>query len=148
MAIGLLSDEVKIVQCVTLTAGAAGSSNINGSIIDTTGFYGCLFIVQFGTITAGAATSIKVQQDTVVGFGGAADLQGTAQTVIDTADDTIFYVDLKRPLEQFVRLVVLRATQNAVVGATAILYGARNRPVTQPAGVAGEKWVGPIEGTA
>lgn len=145
---GLLTDDVKFSQAVTLTAGAAGATGINGSVIDMAGWDGVVMLVQFGTITAGAVTSIKAQQDTVVGMGTAADLLGTGQTVVDTADDTVFGIDIRRPSKRFLRLVVSRATQNAVVGATYIQYRGRNRPAVQPAGVTFETFVSPAEGTA
>jgi hypothetical protein len=78
-----------IQQASTLTAGAAGTSDITSDAVDTSGCEGVLFIVSFGGITAGAVTSIKVQQcDTSA--GSYADLTGTAQTVADTNDDTTF----------------------------------------------------------
>jgi hypothetical protein len=146
--IHLLSDDVKIVQAVTLTAGAAGTTVINGTAIDTAGFDGVLFVVQFGAIVATAVTSIKAQQDTVAAMSGAADIAGTSQTVADTDDDKVFYIDLRRPLEQFVRLVVSRATAAVTCSAMAYLYRARSKPVTHGAGVAGERFSSPAEGTA
>lgn len=147
MAYGLLIDDLKPVQCVTLTAGAAGASNINGSSVDTAGFDGVLFVVQFGTITAGAATSLKLQQDTVTGFGTAADIAGSGITVLDTNDDTPFAIDIKRPTKQFVRLVILRATQNAVCGAMAFLYRGRSRPTSLSNWTATKRLTSPAEGT-
>lgn len=146
--LGQLIDEVKVTQAVTIAAGAAGTTTIGGAIIDMAGYDGVLVVVQFGAITAGAVTSIKMQQDTVVGFGGAADLAGTNQTIADTDDDKLFYIDLKRPLEQFVRLFVSRATQTATLSAVYYQYKGRSKPAVQPAGVAGEKWISPAEGTA
>lgn len=144
----LISDEVKVVQAITITAGAAAATAINGTAIDTAGFDGVLFVVQFGAIVATAVTSIKAQQDTVVGMGAAADLAGSNQTVADTDDDKVFYIDIKRPLEQFVRCVVSRATANATCSAVAYLYRSRSRPVTHGTGVAGEKFASPLEGVA
>jgi len=148
MSVGLLADEVKIVQAITITAGAAAATAINGTAIDTAGYDGVLFVVQFGAIVVTAVTSIKAQQDTAVGMGSAADLAGSAQTVADTDDDKVFYIDIKRPLEQFVRLVVSRATANATCSAMAYLYRSRSRPVAHGTGVAGEKFASPVEGTA
>lgn len=142
-----LAEEVKIVQAITITAGAAGATNINGTAIDTEGYEGVLFVVQFGAIVGTAVTSIKVQQDTVVGMGSAADLAGTGQTIADTDDDKVFYIDVKRPLEQFVRLVVLRATANATVSAMAYLYRGRQFPASHGANVAGELHYAPAEGS-
>lgn len=144
-----LIKDVKISTAVTPTAGVAGTSAINGSIVDMEGFDGLLVIVRFGTITAGAATSIKAQQGQDSGVSDAADLLGTNQTIADTDDDKTFYIDIWRPQERYVRLVVSRATQNAVVAsAEYIQYGARKKPTSQGTNVSGEVFQGPAEGTA
>lgn len=137
----------KIVSLITPTAGAAGTSAINSSNIDFANCEGALIIVHVGAVVSGAATSIKLQ-------GGATtspttDLEGTSQTIADTDDDTIKYIDIRRPSLRYARLVVSRATQNATIGsAVAILYGVRDNPTTQAAGVAGEVFVSPAAGTA
>jgi hypothetical protein len=146
--VGLFSHDVKIVQAVTVTAGAAGTSAINSSVIDMSGYGAVCFIVQFGAIVSGAVTSIKAQQDITSAMSTAADLAGTNQTVADTADDTVFYVDIRNPQKDFVRLVISRATQNATCSAIAVLYRSRIKPTTHGAGVAGETFVAPAEGTA
>ena len=143
------SKDIEINQCITLAAGAAGTSDINGSSVDMQGFEGCLFVFQFGPIVAAGVQSIKIQQDIVTAMGAAADLLGTNQVVADDDDNTIFYIDIVRPRERFLRPVVTRATQNATVAVTAYKYRAHDRPVTQPsATVQGEIHVSPIEGTA
>ena len=143
------SKQIKITQAITPTDGAAGTADINGTTLDMQGFEGVLVEVVFGTITSGAVTSIKMQQDTASNMGTAADLTGTAQTVADDDDDQIFYIDLYKPLERYVRLVVDRGTQNAVVaGATYLQYGAHEQPVSHGATVSGEIHISPAEGTA
>src|SRR5262245_18724374 len=114
--------DVKIVPAITLTAGAAGTTAINGAAIDMTGFGGVCFIVQFGAIVAGAVTSLKAQEDTASGMASAADIAGSNQTIADTDDDKIFYMDIHEPKKAFVRLVVSRATQAATCSAVALLY--------------------------
>lgn len=137
----------KIVTLITPTAGAAGTSVINSSVIDFANYEGALIIVPVGAVVANAVTSFKFQ-------GGATsspttDIEGTSQTIADTDDDTVKYLDIRRPAHRYGRIVVSRATQNATIGgAVAILYGGRDRPVTQPAGVAGEATVSPAAGTA
>jgi hypothetical protein len=144
-----LSTHVKISTAITPTAGAAGTSDINGTILDMQGFNGVLMVVRMGEITASAVTSIKAQQDTDVAGGTMADLAGTAQTIADTDDDKTFYIDLYRPTERYVRLVVDRGTQNAVVAsASYIQYGAHLAPTTHGTGVSGELHISPAEGTA
>ena len=132
----------KLLSAVTPTAGAAGASNINGTIIDTAGFDGCLVAAHFGAIVGGAATSIKVQVGDDSGLADAADLAGSSVTVADTDDDKVFYIDVQRSMKRYLRLVVLRATQNATVAATYLLYDPHIEPVAQAAAVTGASVVG------
>lgn len=142
------TDSHKIVQAVTIANGAAGTSAINGEIIDMQGFEHITFIIPFGPIVGGAVTSIKVQRDTDAAMGTAADIASTAQTVADDYDNKVKYVNVMRPGERYVRLVVSRGTQAATLAAIAVLYGARNKPVTQPTELAGETHKDAAEGTA
>ena len=144
-----LSKAVKLSQAITPTAGAAGTSDINGATLDMQGFEGVLIEVTFGAITSGAVTSIKAQQGAASNLSDAADLEATAQTIADTDDEKTFYIDLVNPQERYVRLVVDRATQNAVVAsATYIQYSADKLPTTHGANVSGELHIAPAEGTA
>lgn len=144
-----LSANVKISTAITPTAGVAGATDINGSTLDMAGFDGVLMLCRMGTITAGAVTGIRAQQDTDSGMGTAADLAGSAQTIADTDDDKTFYIDLYRPAERYVRLVVDRATQNAVVAsAEYIQYKGQKGAITHGTGVSGEALISPAEGTA
>ena len=144
-----LSNEVAITQVITPTAGAAGTTDIEGSEIDMANFEGVMFLITFGAITGSAVTSVKAQQDTATGMASAADLEGTSQAVADTDDGDTFVIDVFRPLERFVRCYVDRATQNAVVAnALAIQYGGRVKPTTNGSTVNKELHVSPAEGTA
>jgi len=141
-----LIERIKILSAITPTAGAAGTSAINGSTIDTQGFRGVLFSVHFGAIVAGAATSIKVQHGDASDLSDAADVAGTSQTIADTDDDKVFYCDLNRVTKRYCRVVVSRATQNATCEATAILYDAVSKPPAQTA--SGEAFNNAVSGTA
>lgn len=143
-----LSQACKILSGITPTAGAAGTTPVNGTIVDMSGFEGCLMIFSFGAIVAGAVTSVKAQRGDDSGLSDAADIAGSAQTVADNTDDTVFYIDVYRPRERYVRGICSRGTQQATVQMTYILYGAREKPVTQPSGVSGERHVDATEGTA
>lgn len=130
---------------------AAGSTDINCTILDMANFEAVQFMVSFGAITAGAATGVKIQQGDDSGLSDAQDLLGSALAIVDTDDDKLLITDIVRPEKRYVRLVITRATQNSVIdSATALQYGAHNEPVTQDATtVAGsEKLASPIEGTA
>jgi hypothetical protein len=144
-----LSTLTKISTAITPTNGAAGTSDIYGTILDMHGFRGVMVVVRFGAITGGAVTSIKMQQDDAAGGGTMADLEGTGQTVADNDDDETFYIDLYEPQERYVRLVVDRGTQNAVVAsAEYIQYDPMEAPTSHGSGVSGELHISPDEGTA
>ncbi|HYV18614.1 MAG TPA: hypothetical protein VFC25_06265 [Verrucomicrobiae bacterium] len=133
---GPIIQATKLQSAVTPTAGAAGATNINGSIIDMAGFDACLIAVHFGAIVAGALTSIKAQQGDDSGLSDAADVAGSSVTVADTDDDKVFYIDV-RPRKRYLRLVVSRATQNATVCASYLQYDAHDEPSAQLAAVTG-----------
>jgi hypothetical protein len=144
-----LSKAVKISSAVTPTAGVAGTSDINGTTLDMSGFQSCLVVVRMGTITSTAVTSIKLQQGALSDASDMADLLGTAQTIADDDDDETFYIDIHQPTERYIRLVVDRGTANAVVAsASYIQYNPDLMPTTHGTGVSGEFHQSPAEGTA
>lgn len=141
----------KVSTAITPTAGVAGTSDINGTALDMQGWEGVMVIVRMGAITANAVTSIKMQQGAASNLSDGADLEGTSITVADDDDDQTFVIDLNKPRERYVRVVVDRGTQNAVVAsAEYIQYGPRKLPTTQNATdlVTFEGHVSPAEGTA
>lgn len=128
-------------------AVAAGTTDVEATSVDMAGFDAVAFVVEFGTITSTAVTSVKVQgsadNSTFV------DLESTSITVADDDDNQIFVADVVRPPYRYLRCVVDRGTANAVIdGITAIQYQARFMPVTQPSTTTGELNVAPIAGTA
>jgi hypothetical protein len=144
-----LSQETKISSAITPTAGVAGTTDIEGTVIDMSGFDSVMAIVRMGAITGSAVTSVKWQSGTDSSVSDAADLTGTSITIADDDDDQIFVLDLVKPRERYVRIYVDRATQNAVVAsAEYIQYNARTVPITQGSGVTAEVHESPAEGTA
>ena len=140
--------DTKISQAITVTNGAAGTSDINGSVLDMSGVEGVLIAIQLGAIVSGAATSLRVQQGDAADGSGMDDLEGTNQTILDTDDEDTLYVDLKKPVKRYIRLVFKRATQDSTVSAVYFQYGARKMPTTHGSNVSGETHVSPDEGTA
>ena len=144
-------ERIKFTRAIAPSAGVAGTTTLNGATLDMANFEGVVAEVTFGVITAGALTTIKIQQGAASDLSDAADLLGSAQTVADTNDDGIFLADFSRVRERYARVVVTRSTQNAVVSSANYLqYGPRRVPVTsQGTGViSSEESVGPAEGTA
>ena len=133
-------------------AVAAGTTTITSSAVDMSGFGGVTFLVPFGAITANAVTSCKVQQSSDDGGSDAySDLEGSSVTVADDQDNLVCVVEVHKPIKRYLKLIVSRATQNAVVdGIIALKYDPRTQPVTQGATVmaASEQSASPDEGTA
>lgn len=124
-----------------------GVSTIDSTPVEMAGFSGVLFIVRLGTPAAN--NNIRVQQDTAVAMGAAADLVGT---LIAAGANSIVASEVLYPGgptgEQFVRCRVTRGTSTTIDSITTIRFGARTKPVAVPSTVSFESWVGPIEGTA
>lgn len=119
------------------TAVAAGTIDVTPTALSMAGFDSIAFEVVMGTITSGAVTSILVQQSDDA--AGSPDSFDTIQsiTVADDGDDKLYLTDTVRPSKAYVRCVIDRGTENAVVNSiVAIQYGARTLPVTHAASVA------------
>jgi hypothetical protein len=131
-------------------AAAAATTDIETASVNMVGFESVVFQVAFGTITGSAVTSVKLQQSSDDGVADAfSDLEGTGLTVADTDDNDTFYLECVKPQKQYVRCVVDRGTQNAVVdGVWAFQYNVRHEPVTQGADAHVEATYSPVEGTA
>lgn len=145
-----LSKEAKItLHSTAVAAGATAITPSNG--IDMAGFDGCIFIVTIGTITAGAVTSIEVHQSSDDGDSDSyTAIAGTNVAIADDEDNKIFYVDVINPRERYLKLIVNRATQNAVLNSiVAIQYKAGNSPVAHDVTVIdGELHINKAEGSA
>lgn len=135
-----------------MNAVAAGTSDQTSSAIDMQGFDGVKIYTSFGAITSGAVTSVKMQQSSDNGGSDTyADLAGSAVTVADDDDNQVVVHDIYRPRERYLKVVVDRGTQNAVIdGIVAVLYHASLQPTTDDGStvVSRKVLVSPAEGTA
>lgn len=137
----------KVIQATTATAGAAGTTAVNGSAVDLSGYDEIMILVPFGAIVSGAVTSIKWQEGSTT--SPTTDVLGTNMTVLDTEDDTTKCLRIIKPRNRYGRVVVTRGTQNATVGAIFyILQGGSTQPATDDTTVTQETHVSPAAGTA
>jgi len=97
-----------------MSAVAAGVTTQTSAVIDMQGFEGVQFTVLFGAITAGAVTGVKLQQGNASDGSDAADLAGTNIVVPVTSNSAVF-TDLWKPTKRYVRVVITRTIQNAVI---------------------------------
>lgn len=125
---------------------ANGTSAITSDIVDTAGFQGVVFFTSLST--ANATNTIKVQQNTANQTTGMADLAGTSVTS-GTSDEDIA-VEVHKPLERYVQLVVARGASTTCESIWALLYnGDTSISATAVSGTAAaELHITPAEGTA
>lgn len=124
-------------------AVAAGQTDINSDSVDALGFDVVEFSVHFGAIVAGAVTSVKVQGSTDDAAWN--DLTSVTKTIAATDDNKICRIEVVRPLQRYLRVVVDRGTQDATVDSIDYLMGnAGLAPVTQDTDVVnGDSFVSP-----
>jgi|GEM_PF-887794 len=129
-----LSRDVSFVRVVNATA--AGVTLVTGTHVDSSMFDGVLFLFALGALTAGQATSVKVQGGALVNDSDMADLLGSAGGPIAIADgdsNKMIAIDVAMPTFRYLRPLILRATQNAVVdGVLAICYHGGKLAYGQP----------------
>lgn len=134
MSINNLHGNVEVIQAKS--AVAAGTDNItDASVIDMQGYDGCLFLFSFGAITSGAVTkAVVANKATNTPTLGTDDV--VIVTVADDDDDKVVVVDVKRPRFRYLRPIVDRATQNAVLNCIiAIPYTGAKAPISYGASV-------------
>ena len=133
-------------------AVAAGVTNITDATgVDCSGYDRCTFFVGWGVITAAGVQSIEVHRSSDDGAGDAyTALLGTKVTVADDDDNKITMVEVYRPGENFLKVVINRATQNSVVEmALCVLSEPSKSGLALSATVSGyEHHATPGEGTA
>lgn len=116
----------------------AGKATTVGEVVDTAGFDGACFIYKLGTVTDGAAVTLKIYQDATSDMAHVAELSGASAAIATTATDgeQMLVVDVVKPRERYLRPTIVTATENVEIDAAlCILYNPDVKPVTQPATV-------------
>lgn len=146
-----MAELIKNIKITSALDYASGSADRNGAVLDMSGYEGVLMIVKFATIASGATAKIKAQQGAQSDLSDAADLAGTGISVADDDDNQIFIIDLHKPQERYVRVVVDKDGSNATAeSAIYIQYGGSKFPINNNVAdaVTYELHVSPDEGTA
>ncbi len=145
------SDQNNSVVQRVMNGVVAGTSVQTSSTVDCQGCEKVRFIAAFGVISASAVTNIEVHESDAASSGFTALAGSKSATLTPTTDNNkCLEVEIVKPLKRYLRLIVNRATGNAVIdGAVAIKTMLRNAPPALDATVAGrEVHVSPIAGTA
>lgn len=143
----LLSEDIKITKVQNATA--AGTTDVTSDSVDMQDYDSVLFRFTVGTITGSAVTSVHAEQSADDSTFN--DLADTNITIADDDDNQVFWLEIVRPTDRYVRIIVDRATQNAVVGEIyADQYaGHKKRPISNNVTdtITGESHLTPAEGT-
>lgn len=139
----LLSERIKITKVQDHTT--ASTVTINSDSVDMSGYDGVMFLTSYGTAAADNLLQAAQSTASTTSFS---DLLGTS--VGAGASDEEQWIDIKRPIEQFVRATAVRATSSTIESIWAFQYGARDVPVdnTTAGTIHGEQHVSPSTGTA
>lgn len=127
-----ISENTKLIR--HSNAIAAGQTTVTpASGVDVTGFAGCLFLVHWGTIVATGVQSAEVHTSSDDGVGDAfTALAGSKVVVADDDDNKITWIDVRGPVEKFLKCIINRGTADSTIdGISAIVYGAPTIPQTQ-----------------
>ncbi len=118
----LTKTEVRLNTALSTTAGTL----VTGAIVDMANWDSVCFFCTIATVNAG--NFIKVQQGKIANMSDAADLEGSA--VIGLVDADVVATEVFRPVERYVRPLVVRAGADTVLGEIyAIRVGNRTPPV-------------------
>jgi hypothetical protein len=136
-----------------INSTAAGTTNVNGTVLDMQGFESVLHEVMFGALTATQVTSIKIQGGNLANGSDMADLANTkVGPLLDTQSNFVLVSDIIKPVGfRYIRVVVVRGTANAVIdGAMATQYAVKKLPASSddPLSVSATRLtVAPVAGT-
>lgn len=130
-----LSKNIEVVR--VQNAAAAGTSDLDGTVVDMQGYDGVLFIYGVGALTATQVTKLVAKQDVASGGAFTALTGADSGAMADGDGNKLLMLDVFRPTKRYVRPTLDRGTANAVVDfGIAILYRGSKAPVTQGTTVA------------
>lgn len=114
-------------------ATAAGTTDINGTVIDMQGYKAALCIAALGALTATQVTRLIAEQSD--NSNGSPDAFNTiAQTALaaDADGNKLLVLEVFEPSKRYVRFTLDRGTANAVLDSMVVIrFRANTVPVTQ-----------------
>lgn len=123
----------KNINVIKVSNGAtAGTTEVDSSILDMSGYDGVIFIVDLAAVTDASVLTLNTQQNTANQTSGMATITGASATfTASTSSNKALLVDVYRPLQRYVRAAFTRTAQNATVNTIiAIQYKSMFRPTT------------------
>jgi hypothetical protein len=130
-----LSDHTKVVPAfgAATLPGAATA----GVLVDMLGFDGARFEISIGALTGGATIDAFVKRDSASAFTTSTNITGAALVQVTSSaanSNSVAVIDVYRPSQRYLKLVLTSAAAAVVVAATCTLYRASGvLPPTQTA---------------
>lgn len=140
----MLTPLLEAVEVTTEAPTATGTTEIFSAIYDTANCDGIMFVVRLGS--PGADRVVRAQQNTLNSAGAMADLENSGKA--SAASNNTIVIDVAFPVEQFIRIGIVRTTTTTIDCITVIKYNKAKQPTTQPTGTLAKAVVGAAEGTA
>jgi len=123
---------------------AAGTTPVNGTVVDTQGYEGVAAIAQLGAVTATGVPTLKLQQGDLADGSDMADIVGAVAVGNDTMSGKCLGVEVHLPTKRYVRPVLIRATANTALNSILVqLFNASHTPVTQTDAAGAVSIIGP-----
>lgn len=120
-------------------SAVAGTTGIDSTILDMSGYDGVVFIANTGDVTATCVLTLTAKCNASSTTAASSTVTGAVATFTagaTDADDKLLVVDVYMPQMRYVYANLTRTTANAVIGSiVAIQYRAATRPVTQATNV-------------
>jgi hypothetical protein len=115
-----IMDQVLVTQVIP---PQSSNAVVNGSAVDMQGWEGVAFVINLGAFTGAAVVDARVVGDDNSGFNSQTNITGAALTQVTSASpNNVAVIEVWRPTERYVRLVVTPATNTAAISASAIRY--------------------------
>lgn len=100
---------------------AAGA--VTGTTIDTLGWDGACFVISIGAITGAGVMDAYVKRDSASGFTTSTNITNAALVQVTNANpNSTHVIDVYRPTQRYLKLIMTQATNTVVAGATCQLY--------------------------
>lgn len=119
-------------------AVAAGSTNVNTTVLDMQGYESAMAVCSLNTLTATQVTKLKAQAGDLADGSDMADLAGAETAKAADADSNkLLMLEVVKPTNhRYLRFVVERATADAVIDSVTVTqFASHKQPETQDATV-------------
>jgi len=115
-----LSDSVLVAQDIAPQSAAA---NVNGAVMDMSGWDGCMYVFNLGAMTSGATFDARVVSSANANMSGATNVSAGALVQVPvTQNVNIFILDIYRPTDRYLRSATQPAVAASLISSLAIRY--------------------------